>query len=343
MAANDTLQTTDDTNVFLTSHNYTRTVRVLNKTPPHTSEHSTAPQPSTYQGGPSGQPLQATVPPVERYDEDDDQQSDDRPLPHLIPSQLHSVSEPLLFTKIDKNEVPKQGQYPSHKVVMFGTSQVGKSSILAYLDTGKFTDAASTNDGVSQKIAYFKENNTENIVKLKIWDTGSGDQDNLVSVTTNIYDHCEVAIIVFDTNNEDTLKLAKVWMETIKEQVKDFPTQFLLTANKCDFGHAANDVVLTKARKFANNSNMSFYQTSARDGLEIDDLFCMAVIKACEAKMQYEKQQEAERKQAERDRLEAERLQQPQQQQQAPQQEAVQGEAVAAIPPDQPKKRCIIL
>ena len=49
-------------------------------------------------------------------------------------------------TQIDKNEVPKQGQYPSHKVVMFGTSQVGKSSILAYLDTGKFTDAASTND-----------------------------------------------------------------------------------------------------------------------------------------------------------------------------------------------------
>ena len=38
--------------------------------------------------------------------------------------------------------------------------------------------------GVSQKIAYFKENDTENIVKVKIWDIGGGDQDNLVSVTT---------------------------------------------------------------------------------------------------------------------------------------------------------------
>jgi len=51
-----------------------------------------------------------------------------------------------MITQIDKTKVPKQGEYPSYKVVMFGASQVGKTSILEYFDKGKFTETASTND-----------------------------------------------------------------------------------------------------------------------------------------------------------------------------------------------------
>jgi len=55
---------------------------------------------------------------------------------------------------------------------------------------------------------------------------------NVFYYTQNIYDHCEAAIVVFDVNDENTLRLAKAWIETIKKQVKDFPTRFLLAANK---------------------------------------------------------------------------------------------------------------
>jgi len=51
-----------------------------------------------------------------------------------------------MITQIDKNEVPKKGQYPTYKVVMFGASQVGKTSLLQYLDTGKFTETTSSSD-----------------------------------------------------------------------------------------------------------------------------------------------------------------------------------------------------
>jgi len=51
-----------------------------------------------------------------------------------------------MITQIDKTKVSKQGEYPSYKVVMFGASQVGKTSILEYFDKGKFTETASTND-----------------------------------------------------------------------------------------------------------------------------------------------------------------------------------------------------
>ena len=47
-----------------------------------------------------------------------------------------------------------------------------------------------------------------------------------------VCDKCEVAIVVFDLNNLDTLTEANNIIDLIKKKVDGYPTQFLLAGNK---------------------------------------------------------------------------------------------------------------
>ena len=47
-----------------------------------------------------------------------------------------------------------------------------------------------------------------------------------------VYKQCEVAIVVYDVTNHNSLRAAKHWITNIKAKSNNFPTQILLVANK---------------------------------------------------------------------------------------------------------------
>ena len=61
----------------------------------------------------------------------------------------------------------------SHKLLMIGDSEVGKTSLVNYLVTGDFNDHYMPTDKIDFKIKTISTQDDKKIIKLLIWDSPS--------------------------------------------------------------------------------------------------------------------------------------------------------------------------
>jgi len=61
------------------------------------------------------------------------------------------------------------------------------------------------------------------------------------------------------------------WMKEIREQGEP-DVQLMLVGNKCDLNHL-RQVETSEAEEFAQKNNLSFKETSAQDGTNVDQSF----------------------------------------------------------------------
>ncbi|XP_065903690.1 uncharacterized protein [Dysidea avara] len=238
--------------------------------------------------GHPGQP--AALPPVNvpyNYGDDDDAMTG----PAQPFSSVPSVNYPTIsqdtpkFVKIPRREADNH-QYVQYKIVLFGVSKVGKTSIVDYFMYNRFEELPyHMNTAIKQEIVFLKSTETNDILKLSLWDFGH--LEDLTSANHDAYNECDVAIVVFDVTIYNTLKGAKHWITQVMARVNNYPTQFLLVGNKSDLANMDNDDV-NKGRLLANQFDISCYMTSAKTGQEIDTLFEKAILKAQQAKFKAE-------------------------------------------------------
>jgi len=158
----------------------------------------------------------------------------------------------------------------SIKVVLIGESGVGKTSIISQFTKGIFNqDLMSTNGATfSTKKKEFKDLNKN--LSFEIWDTAG--QEKYRSLAKMFFKDAAVALIVYDiTSKKSFEEIKNYWMNLVKE---NGPKQIIMyiVGNKCDLSEkeAVNE---DEVRDYANNQNVSFYLTSAKNAIGIDDLF----------------------------------------------------------------------
>jgi len=93
------------------------------------------------------------------------------------------------------------------------------------------------------------------------------------SVTKNYYKNCNVCIIVFDVTDKQSFEDVFEWFEFYKENCSnENNNKIFLFGNKIDkkFERSvnANDV-----DDFCKKNNLIYYETSAKDGKNINDVF----------------------------------------------------------------------
>eukprot|EP00750_Incisomonas_marina_P020421 INCI4023.1.p1 GENE.INCI4023.1~~INCI4023.1.p1 ORF type:complete len:174 (+),score=29.35 INCI4023.1:154-675(+) len=133
----------------------------------------------------------------------------------------------------DTQETPviigRTNKVTGHKVVVVGTSAVGKSSILMRYISNSFTE----NTVPTLAAAFFKRVVCVdgNDVTLHIWDT-SGDEKYL-SIAPSYYRNAVLGVFVYDVSQPSTLEDLKKWAH-------DFQTysmansRMVVLGNKCD-------------------------------------------------------------------------------------------------------------
>ncbi|XP_065903056.1 uncharacterized protein [Dysidea avara] len=212
--------------------------------------------------GPSGQPLPPT----------------------LEPQPPSTLTETPLFEKLDGRQ-----EYQSNcKIVIFGAAKVGKTSIVRYFvgepQQQEMNQGFATH-GPSQRNLFVKNKESGQTLKVDIWDTGSGNEEDLES--SHVYENCGAAVLVFDVNDYETAKKARTLGNNIKGKTGNFPTKFLVVGNKKDEENC-NSAIRTKAEAYAKRNGYPYFATStkAMDD-EIDYLFEAAVKTAFEAKEQF--------------------------------------------------------
>ncbi|XP_071143607.1 ras-related protein Rab-10-like [Mytilus edulis] len=168
-----------------------------------------------------------------------------------------------------KNET-KMGETYDYlfKIILVGDPAVGKTSLVRRFTTGRFQQEYKSTIGVDFTVQTLQLDGK--IVKLQIWDTTG--QERFRSLTTGYYRNAHAALVVYDVTNTESLHNCVRWMNDVSMYSgQDIPK--LLLGNKCD-KLSGRTVSSSDGEHFARKHNMmSFSETSAKDGRNVDDAF----------------------------------------------------------------------
>ena len=106
-------------------------------------------------------------------------------------------------------------------------------------------------------------------VRVQIWDTAG--QEAFRSITRSYYKSSTCAFIVYDITNKKSFKNVMSWLNECKEMCyKDI--LICLVGNKTDL-ESKRVVSKEEGQKFAEDNGLLFFETSAQDGTNIEELF----------------------------------------------------------------------
>ena len=162
------------------------------------------------------------------------------------------------------------------KIILIGNSGVGKSSILHRYMKRTF----DSNYKVTIGVDFFMKSLTinEQMVKIQIWDTAG--QEKYKSMVSSYYRGAHVALIVFDLTSHASFEALPSWVEIF---FKNGPEQknTILIGNKKDLVEE-RQVSQEEVELFSQTNNMIYFETSAKDGDNIDYVFSYTAEKLLE-------------------------------------------------------------
>ena len=165
------------------------------------------------------------------------------------------------------------------KIVLLGDVSVGKTSIASRYCKNSFNEHhINTIGGAYQQQKVVLGNGS--MVKLHIWDTSG--QERFRAMTNLYYRDAQVAILTYDITNESSFSSIEFWIQELKYKVENENMILCLVGNKCDVNLNERKVTSQKGKNFAQDNNMIFFETSAKTGEGVKDLFVTIANKVYE-------------------------------------------------------------
>ena len=153
------------------------------------------------------------------------------------------------------------------KILLLGDSGVGKSCIIIRYIENNFSNNLMNSIGVDFKLKNIEIDSKK--IKLQIWDTAG--QERFKTITTSYYKGAHAILVVFDITDRDSFDHARNWMADIDKFAKEGVLR-ILVGNKCDLMNN-RQVSTEEAKEIANKYGIKYIETSAKDTINIDDLF----------------------------------------------------------------------
>ena len=165
------------------------------------------------------------------------------------------------------------------KICLLGDVNVGKTSIASRFCKNSFNENyINTIGGAYQQQNIVLNNGTK--IKLHIWDTSG--QDRFRSMTNLYYRDAQVAILTYYVTNEQSLESLNYWLNELNDKVEIDNMILCLAGNKNDVDASKKTVPTSKGKAFAEEHNMIFYETSAKTGAGVKELFQAIAVKEYE-------------------------------------------------------------
>ena len=165
-----------------------------------------------------------------------------------------------------------------YKILLLGDSSVGKTCFLMRYTDNTFQEIHMSTIGLDYKLKNVQLDDGK-MVKIQIWDTAG--QDRFRSITKNYYKGAHGIILIYDVTSRKTFDNVKNWVAQIKEEVTD-KVSIILVGNKIDVVDGRK-VQTEEGQKMAKECGLSFFETSAKSGQNIDSTFNELVKKTVEA------------------------------------------------------------
>ena len=151
------------------------------------------------------------------------------------------------------------------KILLIGDSDSGKTSLMLRFTDNIFEEYSAPTIGVEFKNKKIKIN--EQYIKLQILDTAG--QEKYHSVARNFIRNADGFIFVFDLTNERSFECIRGWLFTCEEINQDYPK--ILVGNNIDRPY--RKVNYERAENFGIKYNMKYFETSPKDGTNVELIF----------------------------------------------------------------------
>jgi len=157
------------------------------------------------------------------------------------------------------------------KVLLVGDSGVGKTSVLMRYTENTFSESSISSIGADFKIRNIPVDGRE--IKLQLWDTAG--QERFRTITSSFFRGAHAVIIVYDVTNQLTFNNVKLWRQEVQKYA-GARVNCVLVGNKCDL---KDKIVIdtNTAKTYADEIGIPFLETSAKDSLNIDQIFMTVV------------------------------------------------------------------
>ena len=162
------------------------------------------------------------------------------------------------------------------RISLLGDSGVGKTCIINKYLFNKFSENQQSSIGIEKNEKRLKMNDG-NELKVIIWDTAG--QERFKAMSTNTIKGAQGIVLVFDNTKKTTFESLPTWIKEVKEIKDNIP--IVLFGNKCDLIENA-DVEKDEAEEFAKDNNMEYFETSAKENINIEKGFKSIIDKAYE-------------------------------------------------------------
>lgn len=160
------------------------------------------------------------------------------------------------------------------KLLTIGDCGVGKSSLTVRYAKGTFSDQPDTSDVLS------KTTTVDNCsCNLKIWDTAG--QERFNTITASFYRGAHIIIIAFDLTNKQTFDNLQQWLQEA-DRFAAPDAQKLIVGTKHDL-ESEKMVNTDDAAQFCSQQGITYIETSAKTGHNIDYVFTTACHEMLEA------------------------------------------------------------
>ena len=154
-----------------------------------------------------------------------------------------------------------------YKIMVLGESKVGKTSLIKRFTKDQFGGVYLTTVGMDfqDKIIEIEDKK----VRLQVWDTAG--QERFRNVTKSYFQSFQGFVLVYDIANKRSFEKINFWMDNIKNNAPE-NAKLILVGNKCDLANE-RQVSYEEGEKKASNYNIKFFESSAKDGTNVNELF----------------------------------------------------------------------
>ena len=153
------------------------------------------------------------------------------------------------------------------RIMIIGDSTVGKTSLLRKYIQNEFSTNFINTVGFDIQIKFLIINNKK--IKLQISDTAGQERYRIVS--KSFFNASEGFIIVYDITKRDSFVNVNNWVEQIKEIAPNY-SKSIIFGNKCDLKEK-REIEINEGKELANKFNFKFFETSAKDDININEGF----------------------------------------------------------------------
>jgi small GTP-binding protein len=131
---------------------------------------------------------------------------------------------------------------------------------------------------------------------VKVWDTAG--QERFHTITQQFYKQAHGMIIAFDLTNRKSFENVRAWIDSIYRHSSDTSLPKVLVGNKVDLADANSQelraVMKSEAIKLASEHDISYFETSAKENLNITELMQHIMSKVYENLYRKNQLEEAE-------------------------------------------------